>query len=156
VPDQHGDEFVVSDPELIARVRAGDREAFGELYRRHAGPATTLARQFARSAAESDDLVSESFARVLDNLLAGKGPDTAFRAYLFTTVRNTAYDRTLRRQPPSGAGRLSSGSAPGPEVACPSARRPRSTRTWRSATGAGRWPRSCRRSTPGCAPCWHR
>ena len=96
MPDQDGDGFVVSDPELIARVRAGDREAFGELYRRHSGPATTLARQFSRSAAESDDLVSESFARVLDNLLAGKGPDTAFRAYLFTTVRNTAYDRTRK------------------------------------------------------------
>jgi len=96
VPDQAADEYVVSDPELITRVRAGDRQAFGELYKRHSGPATSLARQFARSAAESDDLVSESFARVLDNLLAGKGPDTAFRAYLFTTVRNTAYDRTRK------------------------------------------------------------
>ena len=96
MPDQAADEYVVSDPELITRVRAGDRQAFGELYKRHSGPATSLARQFARSAAESDDLVSESFARVLDNLLAGKGPDTAFRAYLFTTVRNTAYDRTRK------------------------------------------------------------
>ena len=96
VPDQEADEDIVSDPELITRVRAGDRSAFGELYRRHSGPATTLARQFARSAAESDDLVSESFARVLDNLLSGKGPDTAFRAYLFTTIRNTAYDRTRK------------------------------------------------------------
>ena len=96
VPDQEADEHVVSDPELITRVRTGDREAFGELYRRHSGPATALSRQFARSAAESDDLVSESFARVLDNLLAGKGPDTAFRAYLFTTIRNTAYDRTRK------------------------------------------------------------
>ena len=96
MPDQEADEDVVSDPELITRVRAGDRSAFGELYRRHSGPATTLSRQFARSAAESDDLVSESFARVLDNLLSGKGPDTAFRAYLFTTIRNTAYDRTRK------------------------------------------------------------
>jgi RNA polymerase sigma factor (sigma-70 family) len=96
VPDKEADEDVVSDPELITRVRAGDRAAFGELYRRHSGPATTLSRQFARSAAESDDLVSESFARVLDNLLSGKGPDTAFRAYLFTTIRNTAYDRTRK------------------------------------------------------------
>ena len=96
MPDEQRAEDVVSDPELITRVRTGDREAFGELYRRHAGPATTLARQFSRSAAESDDLVSESFARVLDNLLAGKGPDTAFRAYLFTTVRNTAYDRSRK------------------------------------------------------------
>src|SRR6478735_2318748 len=96
VPDQAADEYVVSDPELITRVRAGDRQAFGELYKRHSGPATSLARQFARSASESDDLVSESFARVLDNLLAGKGPDTAFRAYLFTTIRHTAYDRTRK------------------------------------------------------------
>ena len=96
MPDQEADEYVVSDPELITRVRTGDREAFGELYKRHAGAATTLSRQFARSATESDDLVSESFARVLDNLLAGKGPDTAFRAYLFTTIRHTAYDRTRK------------------------------------------------------------
>ncbi len=96
MPDQDADEYIVSDPELITRVRTGDREAFGELYRRHAGAATILARQFARSPAESDDLVSESFARVLDNLLAGKGPDTAFRAYLFTTVRNTAYDKSRK------------------------------------------------------------
>ena len=96
MPEQEADEYVVSDPELITRVRTGDREAFGELYKRHAGAATTLSRQFARSATESDDLVSESFARVLDNLLAGKGPDTAFRAYLFTTIRNTAYDRTRK------------------------------------------------------------
>jgi len=85
-----------SDAELITRVRGGDRAAFGVLYGRHAAAAGTLARQFARSAAEADDLVSESFARVLDALLGGRGPDTAFRAYLFTTLRNTAFDRTRK------------------------------------------------------------
>ncbi len=87
---------LASDAELITRVRAGDRSAFGDLYSRHAGAAAALARQFSRSAAEADDLVSEAFARVLDGLLSGKGPDTAFRAYLFTTLRNTAYDRTRK------------------------------------------------------------
>ena len=82
-----------SDAELITRVRAGDRSAFGTLYSRHAAAATNLARQFARSPSEVDDLVSESFARVLDALLGGRGPDSAFRAYLFTTLRNTAFDR---------------------------------------------------------------
>ena len=85
-----------SDAELITSVRSGDREAFGDLYSRHAAAAAALARQFARSPAEADDLVSEAFARVLDGLLEGKGPDTAFRAYLFTTLRNTAYDRTRK------------------------------------------------------------
>ena len=87
---------LASDAELITRVRAGDRSAFGDLYSRHAAAAASLARQFSRSGAEADDLVSEAFARVLDGMLAGKGPDTAFRAYLFTTLRNTAYDRTRK------------------------------------------------------------
>ena len=87
---------LVSDSELITAVRAGDRSAYGQLYARHAPAATTLARQFARSSADVDDLVSEAFARVLDGLLDGKGPDTAFRAYLFTTLRHTAYDRTRK------------------------------------------------------------
>src|ERR1700712_2125389 len=87
---------LASDAELITRVRAGDRSAFGDLYSRHAAAASSLARQFSRSGAEADDLVSEAFARVLDGMLAGKGPDTAFRAYLFTTLRNTAYDRTRK------------------------------------------------------------
>jgi RNA polymerase sigma factor (sigma-70 family) len=85
-----------SDAELITRVRAGDRSAFGTLYARHSQAATNLARQFARTPAEVDDLVSESFARVLDALLGGRGPATAFRAYLFTTLRNTAFDRTRK------------------------------------------------------------
>ena len=85
-----------SDAELITRVRAGDRAAFGTLYARHSQAATNLARQFARTPAEVDDLVSESFARVLDALLGGRGPATAFRAYLFTTLRNTAFDRTRK------------------------------------------------------------
>lgn len=85
-----------SDAELITLVRGGDRSAFGALYARHVAAATTLARQFARSAAEADDLVSEAFARLLDALIAGKGPDSAFRAYLFTTVRHAAFDRTRK------------------------------------------------------------
>jgi RNA polymerase sigma factor (sigma-70 family) len=85
-----------SDAELITRVRSGDRAAFGQLYSRHAGAAANLARQFARAPSEVDDLVSEAFARVLDSLLGGRGPDSAFRAYLFTTLRNTAFDRTRK------------------------------------------------------------
>ena len=161
MPDEVADEDVVSDPELITRVRAGDRAAFGELYRRHSGPATTLSRQFARSAAESDDLVSESFARVLDNLLSGKGPDTAFRAYLFTTIRNTAYDRTRkdktapvhrrhddarrrRRRGRPGAGQ--DGKRPGRDGLRPAARS-----GGRRCSGTPRWRAS---PPPRSVRCW--
>ncbi|WP_199442141.1 sigma-70 family RNA polymerase sigma factor [Umezawaea beigongshangensis] len=84
------------DAELIVLVRDGETEAFARLYERHVGAARSLARQLSRSAVEADDLVSEAFTKVLDRLRAGEGPDVAFRAYLLTAVRNTAYDRTRR------------------------------------------------------------
>ncbi|MGW4524192.1 sigma-70 family RNA polymerase sigma factor [Amycolatopsis sp. NPDC004378] len=87
-----------SDAELIAEVRAGKIESYGPLYERHTGAAHNLARQLARSSSEADDLVSEAFAKVLDTLRGGKGPDTAFRAYLLTALRHTAYDRTRKER----------------------------------------------------------
>jgi RNA polymerase sigma factor (sigma-70 family) len=84
------------DAELIAAVRSGDLEAYGLLYRRHAGAAATAARQLTSSPAEADDLVAEAFIKVLDVLRGGGGPDVAFRAYLLTTLRHTRYDRARR------------------------------------------------------------
>ncbi|WIX87772.1 sigma-70 family RNA polymerase sigma factor [Amycolatopsis sp. DG1A-15b] len=87
-----------SDSELIAEVRSGKIASYGTLYERHTGAARNLARQLARSSSEADDLVSEAFAKVLDTLRGGKGPDTAFRAYLLTALRHTAYDRTRKER----------------------------------------------------------
>ncbi|HEY2176836.1 MAG TPA: sigma-70 family RNA polymerase sigma factor, partial [Mycobacteriales bacterium] len=70
--------------------------AYGQLWERHADAARNLARQLTRSDADTDDLVAEAFARVLDVLRSGGGPETAFRPYLLTTVRNTFYDKTRR------------------------------------------------------------
>ncbi|MFE9745091.1 sigma-70 family RNA polymerase sigma factor [Saccharothrix saharensis] len=85
-----------SDAELIDSVRGGDIDAYGQLYERHVTAAHNLARQLARSSAEADDLVADAFAKVLDALRAGRGPDSAFRAYLLTALRHTAYDKTRR------------------------------------------------------------
>ena len=84
------------DAELIDAVRSGDLDAYGLLYRRHAASARALARQLTGSPAEADDLVSEAFAKMLDALRAGGGPDAAFRAYLLTTLRNSRYEWARR------------------------------------------------------------
>jgi RNA polymerase sigma factor (sigma-70 family) len=47
---------------------------------------------------EAEDVVSESFAQVLELVRRGQGPQTAFRAYLFTTIRNGAARRAKARQ----------------------------------------------------------
>ena len=91
-----GDPLEPGDAELIEAVRSGDLEAYGLLYRRHAAAAANLARQLTGSRAEADDLVAEAFAKVLDVLRTGGGPDAAFRAYLLTTLRNALYDRARR------------------------------------------------------------
>ena len=85
-----------SDAELITAVRGGTIRAYGLLYARHVQVARNLARQLARTPVEADDLVSDAFAKVLAVLRAGGGPDSAFRAYLFTALRHTAYDKTRR------------------------------------------------------------
>ncbi|WP_051086012.1 sigma-70 family RNA polymerase sigma factor [Actinomycetospora chiangmaiensis] len=88
-----------SDAELLGviRGRPADTEstvAFGTLYDRHRDAARALARQLARSPSDADDLVSAAFARLLEILRAGGGPTEAFRAYLLTSLRHLAYDRT--------------------------------------------------------------
>lgn len=85
-----------ADTDLIDAVRQGDLSAFGELFVRHQPTARRVARQLTRSAAEADDLISEAFERVLDSLLAGSGPSTAFRSYLLRTLRNALVDKARR------------------------------------------------------------
>jgi RNA polymerase sigma factor (sigma-70 family) len=85
-----------TDAELIGVVRSGQVDAFGSLYERHVAAAYHVARQFARSRAESEDLVSEAFERVLHTLRAGRGPDSAFRAYLLAALRHAAYKKYRR------------------------------------------------------------
>ncbi|GAA1585773.1 hypothetical protein GCM10009789_44190 [Kribbella sancticallisti] len=81
-----------SDAELIARVRAGDLEAYGDLFGRHHHAAERMARQLV-PAGDADDLAGDAFAKVLDALRNGGGPDISFRAYLLTTVRRVHVDR---------------------------------------------------------------
>src|SRR3954454_5241101 len=85
-----------TDGELLAAVRAGDTAAYGTLYERHHAAVRQLAYALPRAPAEADDLVAETFARVLATLRAGRGPLAAFRAYLCTTLRHVCYHRARR------------------------------------------------------------
>ena len=84
-----------TDTELIARVRGGDVEAYGQLWSRHFEAVRRVARRIAPRD-DVDDLISESYTRVLTVLRAGQGPDTAFRAYLASTVRRVNIDQARR------------------------------------------------------------
>lgn len=84
-----------TDQHLLDAVRAGHDAAYGELYRRH----EQTVRKYARSlvaAHEVDDLISESFARMLQALRRSKGPVDHPIRYLLVTARTTAV--TLRQR----------------------------------------------------------
>ncbi|WP_431999179.1 RNA polymerase sigma factor [Streptomyces sioyaensis] len=81
---------LATDDELIEATRKGDMEAFGELWVRYEKSAARVASRLTRSSV--DDIVSESFARILRCLCAGKGPQKNFRAYLFATIRSLVID----------------------------------------------------------------
>ena len=82
-----------SDADLTTASRTGDAAAYDTPYRRRVAAAHSLARQLVRGQAEADDVVAETFAKILDLLRRGGGPDGAFRPYLLTAVRRAAYDR---------------------------------------------------------------
>ncbi|GGO85280.1 hypothetical protein GCM10012280_18720 [Wenjunlia tyrosinilytica] len=81
-------------------MRSGDDSAYGLLYRRHADAVRRYARGCCRDAHTAEDLTGEVFARTLQAVRGGSGPDVAVRAYLLTTVRRVAasWGNTAKRE----------------------------------------------------------
>ncbi|MCX4559682.1 sigma-70 family RNA polymerase sigma factor [Streptomyces phaeochromogenes] len=89
-----------ADAELIEQMRSGDDTAYEELFRRHADAVRRYARTCCRDAHTADDLTAEVFARMLQAVRGGRGPEHAVRAYLLTTVRRVAagWTKSARRE----------------------------------------------------------
>ncbi|MEU6357538.1 sigma-70 family RNA polymerase sigma factor, partial [Streptomyces sp. NPDC047072] len=83
-------EMPPADADLIERMRSGDDTAYEELYRRHAEAVRRYARTCCRDGHTADDLTAEVFARMLQAVRGGSGPEHAVRAYLLTSVRRVA------------------------------------------------------------------
>lgn len=88
---------LLDDNDLLRLTREGSDEAYAALYDRYVYPARRLARHLGQRE-ESDDVVAEAFAQILDLLRRGKGPDRAFRAYLFTAIRHESGRRAKANQ----------------------------------------------------------
>ncbi|MFJ7590867.1 sigma-70 family RNA polymerase sigma factor [Streptomyces sp. NPDC097617] len=99
-PGGIGSELPPSDGDLIARMRGGDDGAYEELFRRHADSVRRYARSCCRDGHTAEDLTAEVFARTLQAVRGGAGPDQSVRAYLLTTVRRVAaaWAKTAKRE----------------------------------------------------------
>jgi DNA-directed RNA polymerase specialized sigma24 family protein len=80
------------DDQLLSAVRAGDTDAFGQLYLRYARPAQYVATQLVDSHERGEDLAAEAFTVLLEQLVAGNGPALHFWPDLLAQLRTTMFE----------------------------------------------------------------
>jgi len=85
-----------TDADLVARTRAGDREAFGLLYDRYARLVRVVAADAARDAATIQDLTQECFLRGFRQLATLREPER-FRFWLVGIARQVVREHRRRR-----------------------------------------------------------
>lgn len=86
------------DIEAMRRIRdEGDDAAVAELYDRHVSTALGLALKIVRDAQEAEDVVHDAFVAIVERADQYRPERGTVAAWLVTTVRNLALDRTRRR-----------------------------------------------------------
>jgi RNA polymerase sigma-70 factor, ECF subfamily len=85
---------------LVERAKAGDRDAFGVLYKEHAAAVARVVRF--RSGRDDEDAVSEVFLRAWRGLANYRDTGVPFSAWLYAIARHVAIDllRTSARSEP--------------------------------------------------------
>ena len=81
----------IGDLELVARHREGDLDAFGEIYRRHAGRLYSLAYRMVGNAGDAEDLLQEIFMQAHRKLSSFKG-ESALVTWLYRLAMNHCLD----------------------------------------------------------------
>jgi RNA polymerase sigma-70 factor (ECF subfamily) len=86
------------DRELVRRVRAGDEEAFRNLFRRY-GPVTNgLALRMVRQPFVAEEIVQEAFLALWRDPSAYREERGTFRSWLMSTVHHRAVDAIRREE----------------------------------------------------------
>ena len=87
----------LSDPILVTRAKAGDREALAALCARHAPRVERLARHLLRDPEDARDAAQDALAKVCVRLPQFRG-DSQFSTWLHRLVVNTCRDAAERRK----------------------------------------------------------
>lgn len=83
----------VSDAALLARIAAGDEDAFVALYRRYANGVHAFALALSKSRSVAQDVTQEVFLNALENAVRFDSAKGSARAWLFGCARHVVIDR---------------------------------------------------------------
>ena len=86
-----------SEALLLAGCRAGERDAFEELYRLHADRMKSVAAQLLGRRDEAEDAVQDAFVRIFRSVGSFEGR-SRFSTWIYRIVVNACHDRLRRRR----------------------------------------------------------
>ncbi|HTQ86589.1 MAG TPA: RNA polymerase sigma factor [Candidatus Solibacter sp.] len=93
-PEGMGGEVLAA---TVARARAGDREAWGELYSQFAGPMFRFCRRVLPTREDAEDAAMDIFVK-LRAKLGQYDPERPFTAWLYKVAANHCWDLLRRRK----------------------------------------------------------
>jgi RNA polymerase sigma-70 factor (ECF subfamily) len=88
-----------ADQFLVARIRAGDQQAWRQLIERYDGRLRAFARARLPRSADAEDLVQEAFIGLVTSL-ANYDATQSLETYLFTILRHKLYDLLRKKKLP--------------------------------------------------------
>jgi RNA polymerase sigma-70 factor (ECF subfamily) len=88
-----------SSRDLVARARAGDADAFGQIYDEYAWRIFRFMLAQVREPSDAEDLTSQVFLKVLRSLSRYEERGVPFGAWLFRIARTTLIDSGRRARP---------------------------------------------------------
>src|SRR3972149_12094857 len=88
-----------SDAELVTRARAGQVEAFGELYLRYFDAIFRYLRTRLSEAQDAEDMTETGFLRAFQSLPNYRERGWPFSAFLYQVARNALTDHYRRHKP---------------------------------------------------------
>lgn len=85
-------DLLVSDLELVEKVKAGDRRSFSELVKRHQRGVLRLSLRFVKDMDTAEDVTQEAFIKAYEKLNTFEGR-ASFKSWLFQIAVNTARNK---------------------------------------------------------------
>jgi RNA polymerase sigma-70 factor (ECF subfamily) len=86
------------DPDLLARITAGDRSAFGLFYDRHAPALFGFCIRILKDGKDAEDVLREAFVQVWRDAQQFDAARGSVKTWLFTITRSRALDRWRSRR----------------------------------------------------------
>lgn len=102
---------MATDPELWAKIRAGDAQAFDAFYRQHAARLTAFLRHVVGNRPAAEDVMQETFTEIWQRPNGFQPERGTLRGYLYGIGRKRAAEWWRKQHPEGAAPETDSGDA---------------------------------------------